>query len=74
MKIQIIVKPNSKRPKVEKLQDGSYQVCVNAPPVEGRANEAVVEILSEFFQVPKSSVSILKGLRGKNKRVEIISD
>lgn len=39
---------------------------------KGKANEAVVRVLSDYFNVPKSHVRILKGTQGKQKIVEII--
>lgn len=71
MKIQIRVKTSSRIEAVEKQADGSYRVAVNAPPVEGRANEAVIEVLARHFGVPKSSLRIVSGHKGKNKVVEI---
>ncbi len=71
MRIAIKVKPNSKRPGVEKLETGEYLVRVNAPPVDGKANKAVLEALATHFGVPKSKIEILKGEKGKQKLVEI---
>jgi uncharacterized protein (TIGR00251 family) len=73
MKIQVVVKPNAKKEAVEKLPDGSYRVSVNAPPQEGRANEAVIALLAEFFKVPKSLIVILRGHRGRGKLIEVSS-
>ena len=72
MRIVIQVKPNSKKPGIEKKENGEYIVRVNAPPVDGKANLAVIEMLSDFFDVPKSHVQILQGTSSKKKRVEII--
>ena len=44
MKIQVVVKPNSRAPCVERLPTGEYRVAVNAPAAEGKANAAVVAI------------------------------
>ena len=71
MKLQITVKPNSRKPGVEKLPDGTYRVAVNAPPQEGRANEEVIEALADHFGVRKSDVRIVLGASGKKKVVEI---
>lgn len=73
MKIQITVKPNAKKNAVEKMSDGTYRVFVNSPPVEGKANAAVIEVLAEFFHVPKSRVEIIAGAKGKRKIVSIDS-
>lgn len=47
------------------------RVRLQAPPVDGRANEALIEFLAEVLGVPKSSVVIERGLTGRDKRVRI---
>lgn len=47
------------------------RVRLQAPPVDGRANEALVEFLAQALDVPKSSVAIEHGLSGRDKRVRI---
>lgn len=71
MKISITLKPNARHEKVEKINNSEYHVAVNAPPLEGRANERLIEVLAKYFVVPKSSVRILSGLKSKKKLVEI---
>ena len=71
MKLTIVVKPNARRTKVEKITDGSYKISVNAPATEGKANEAVIAALAEHFNVAKSAVQILNGAKGRKKLVEI---
>ena len=66
MKISVQVKPNSKKESVE-LTDGVYIVRVNAPPVEGAANERVIELLAEHLDRPKSSIQLVSGHRSKRK-------
>ncbi|MBI4040645.1 MAG: DUF167 domain-containing protein [Deltaproteobacteria bacterium] len=73
MKIKVFVKPNSKHPRVERISTSEYRVYVHAPPTEGKANEAVILLLSEFFSVPKSFVSIRSGAHSKIKIIEIRS-
>ena len=72
MRVNVLVKPNSRKKKIEKLPDGSYQIFISAPARDGLANEAVIESLSEFLSLPKSRVQILKGLHSKKKIVEIV--
>ena len=50
MKIQIKVHARSKREGVVPQLDGSYKVDVKAPPVEGKANEAVCKVIAEYFK------------------------
>lgn len=71
VKITVSVKPNSKIESVETLADGSLLVRVNAPPVDGRANERVIELLSEHFKKPKSKFHLLRGHNGKKKIFQI---
>jgi uncharacterized protein len=72
MKFQVSLKPNAKAEKVEKLGEGELRVWVNAPPVEGKANAALIKLLAEHFGVPKSQVKITHGLKSKKKIVEIV--
>jgi uncharacterized protein (TIGR00251 family) len=71
MKINVIVTPNSKKAEVEKIGEENYKVRVDAPASEGEANKRLIEILSEYFNVPKSSIKILKGFKNRNKIVNI---
>ena len=47
-------------------------VSVKAPAKEGRANAAVIAAISEYFDVPKSRISIISGAGSRDKIVEII--
>jgi uncharacterized protein (TIGR00251 family) len=49
---------------------GDLKVKLMAPPVEGKANEALLEVLAEHFQSRKSSFRILSGASGRNKIIE----
>jgi uncharacterized protein len=71
MRINVRLKPRSGRNKVERTENG-YVVHVTAPPVENKANKALVEALSEHLDLPKSAIKIVAGLKSKNKIVEII--
>lgn len=71
MKITVRVKPNARQDEVTVGDDGVFIVKVSVPPIEGRANERLIEVLAAHFKKPKRSVQILTGLRGKHKIVEI---
>ena len=71
MKISVLVKPNSRREEVVKGADGVLTVRVSVPPIEGRANKRLIEVLADHFQKPRSSIRIVSGLSGKRKIVEI---
>ncbi|MFA5411230.1 MAG: DUF167 domain-containing protein [Candidatus Omnitrophota bacterium] len=71
MKINVKVKPNAKQESVEKTGEKDFLLRVKAPAREGRANQAVVELLSEYFNLPKSGISIVRGEKSKNKVVNL---
>lgn len=72
MKISVRVKPNSKIEKVEKAE-GFFLIFVKEPPQEDKANLAVINLLSAYFKVPKSRISILRGKKSRQKIVEIVN-
>jgi uncharacterized protein (TIGR00251 family) len=51
--------------------DGTLLIRIQAPPVEGRANEALCAFLGELFGVRKSAVHLKRGERGRDKQVVI---
>ena len=71
MKISIRVKTNARTEGVTPLGSNTFLVSVNAPPVEGRANERLVEVLARYFGKPKRSFSIIRGASSRIKIVEI---
>jgi len=49
------------------------KIAVQAPPVEGAANRAVIRLLAEFFDTRPSAVRLLRGAKSKNKVFEIVN-
>lgn len=74
MKIRVTVKPNSHKAEVTFVAAGQYRVAVTPPPSQNKANEAVIEALVEYFHVPKSLITIVRGERSKSKTLEIEID
>ena len=72
MKINIKVKPNSSREKIERLAQGQFILWVKAPAKEGKANEAALKLLSAYFDIPKSRFMIIRGNAARDKLVAII--
>ena len=71
MKLTVKVKPNSRKNEVKRSEDGTLTIFVTDPPIEGRANEKLIELLSEYLEKPKRCISIVTGFKSKNKIVEI---
>ena len=70
MKIRVRVIPNSKTEEVATEGDW-FLVRVKEPPKEGRANQAVTRLLAQYFSVPRDSVRIASGFRGRNKVIDV---
>lgn len=71
MEISISVTPNSKKAEVVQLDNSTYRVKVDAPAVEGKANKRLIEILADYFNVSKSSISVVRGNKGRKKLIKI---
>lgn len=65
------VQPRASKNEVAGALGGALKIRLCAPPIENRANEALVEFLSDLLKTPKSAVRIQSGEHGRNKRVEI---
>jgi uncharacterized protein len=69
--LNIKVIPNARKSSI--AQEGDFwKVHLNAPAVDGKANEALIEALADHFKVRKSAVKILKGHRSRQKVVEVL--
>jgi uncharacterized protein (TIGR00251 family) len=69
MRINVRVIPGSSRLDVE--PGDPWRIHVHARPAEGKANEELLQILSDHFGVPRSAVRILSGHASRSKTVEI---
>ena len=65
--------PGSARSSIEGLRDGYLRVRVTAGAHEGRANEALCEVLADHAHVPRSAVVVVHGARSRRKLVRIDS-
>jgi uncharacterized protein YggU (UPF0235/DUF167 family) len=65
-KIKVKVKIGTKRESVE-YKDGIYTVYTNSPARDNKANISVIEQLSKYLDIPKSSMQIKSGIKSKNK-------
>ena len=73
MLYQIRALPNSKQPSVVKDGD-TLRVQIDAPPVGGKANRRMLEILAEYFNVAKNRLVIVSGHTSRNKIIKIINN
>ena len=75
MKIRCKIKPNSKKGNlIQKSQDENgefFEIFVREPAVEGKANLAVIKLLSEEFNISKTKISLKNGAKSRFKIFEI---
>jgi uncharacterized protein (TIGR00251 family) len=69
--IKVKVLPRSSRTEILGMENDVYRVKITDPPVEGKANKALVTLLSEKLGVSRSHVELVSGKTGRLKRVRI---
>jgi hypothetical protein len=69
--IEVSLTPRARRDEITGRREGVLLVRVKAPPVEGRANEALRKLIAKSVKVPKSRVTIVRGERSRRKLVAI---
>lgn len=70
----VTVKPHSKKgPLVVATGANELTVYLREKPIDGEANQALIKLLAEHFQVAKTCINIKVGARGRQKIIEIIS-
>lgn len=73
MIIKVKVKTFSKSSSVVKVNN-IYLVSLKSKPIKNKANNELIDTLSDYFHIPKSSVNIIQGIKSKSKLVEIKAD
>ncbi|MEW6720456.1 MAG: DUF167 domain-containing protein [Thermodesulfobacteriota bacterium] len=69
--LSVRVVPRSAKEEVAGCEGGALRIRLTAPPVEGKANEALCRFLAKALGVPRRSVTLLSGGTGRNKIVRI---
>ncbi|MCK4859133.1 MAG: DUF167 domain-containing protein [Candidatus Omnitrophica bacterium] len=67
--VQVKVISNAKRNEIKKEDEG-FKVYLTAPPVEGKANKRLLEILAKHFSCKKSELKIIRGEKTRNKLIK----
>ncbi|MBI1912976.1 MAG: YggU family protein [Deltaproteobacteria bacterium] len=69
--IRLRLQPRSSRNLIDGVQGDALKVRLTAPPVEGEANKALIEFLSDVLGVKKSALSLEAGHKSRDKRVKV---
>ena len=71
--LQIKVKPNARVSSLIEGPEGTWLAHIKSPPVDGKANRELIELVAEHFGCAKSAVSIKRGASGRMKLVQVDS-
>ncbi len=67
--LQVRVTPRSSRNRVDGPRDDALKIRLNAPPVDGKANEALIEFLAECLDLPRRALELVAGGQSRTKRI-----
>jgi uncharacterized protein (TIGR00251 family) len=67
----VLVQPRASRAKLGPIHDGRLKVAVTAPPVDGEANAAVIEVLAKAIGVARGAVRVIAGTSSRRKSVQV---
>ncbi|NHZ38148.1 DUF167 domain-containing protein [Massilia rubra] len=73
LRLAVQITPNAKKTEVIGVHDDALKLKLQAQPIEGKANEALIKYLSGELGVPKSALTITHGLSNKRKLIEVVS-
>jgi uncharacterized protein len=69
--LRVKVKPNARVEQLVALEDGSWEARVKAPPVDGKANAALIALVAAHFGVRKAQVIVKSGASSRLKLIQI---
>jgi uncharacterized protein len=72
--LRVKVRPNARANALEQQVDGTWVAQVKAPPVDGKANDALVALIAKHFARRKSQVTVKHGATGRTKVVSVDDD
>ena len=70
-RISLYIQPGASKTQIAGMHDGMIKMRVAAPPVEGAANQALVEFVAKRLRIPKSRVRVVSGVTSRRKVLEI---
>lgn len=74
VRLAVQITPNAKKTEVIGILDDALKLKLQAQPIEGKANDALVRYLAETLSVPRGAVTITHGHTSKRKLVEVKAD
>jgi uncharacterized protein YggU (UPF0235/DUF167 family) len=71
IRMAVLIMPNAKKSEISGLFDDSLKIRLQAQPIEGKANDALIRYIAGLLDIPKSAIAIAHGATGKRKILEI---
>ncbi|MDB5762732.1 MAG: hypothetical protein JWQ21_1727 [Herminiimonas sp.] len=71
IRVAVLIMPNAKKSEISGLFDDSLKIRLQAQPIEGKANDALIRYIAGLLDIPKSAIAIAHGATGKRKILEI---
>ncbi len=65
----VYIQPGASRNQISGQHDGALKLKIQAPPVDGKANENLIQFISEFTKVSKKNISLLSGEKSRHKKI-----
>ncbi len=72
MRIRLLVQPRASRARFGPVHGDRIKVSITSPPVDGAANQAVIELLAKTMSVPKRAITITAGQTSRRKTVYVL--
>ena len=69
--VHIYVQPRASKNAFAGIHDGAVKLRITAPPVDGKANALIIEILAKMFHVSRLAVSLASGQQSRRKRFRV---
>ncbi|MFS4458532.1 DUF167 domain-containing protein [Bdellovibrio sp. HCB2-146] len=72
VRLHLFIQPKASKNEVIGPHNGEIKIKLTSPPVDGKANEGLIEFLSDIFDIPKRDITLVKGETNRHKVVEIL--
>jgi hypothetical protein len=73
LRLQVQVMPNAKRTEVAGMHGDAIKIRLQAQPIEGKANDALIRFVADALNLPKTAVSVSHGQTSRRKLLEILA-
>ena len=67
--LSVHVQPKASRTRIAGLHGEALKLCITSPPVDGKANAAVIQFFAKLFKIPKAAVILASGEASRDKRI-----